>query len=253
MAIFGKKLTTDPDAVRQVLQTLRDGLTAALGDELIAFIVYGDFVNPEQYRPDFSPVNIMLVAKQVDSATLDGISSVMRIAEQSLRLGTMILTPDDLKSSCDVFPVKFHDIQLRHRLLAGEDVLSELAISDDHLRLRCEQELKNLMLRQGLIYLRLSDKPDQLWQALTETATTFVRVLPACLTVKTGISPEADADMLDMFADEFKIDISPVTQILGLMDESKACPATESKGLFNRLMELVRGAANAMDQLDEQA
>jgi hypothetical protein len=75
--------------------------------------------------------------------------------------------------------------------------------------------------------------------------------LPACLTVKTGMTPEADADVLDMFAAEFSIEVSVVSQILELMD-SAALPENSGE-LFGEFMQIVRTAANAVDQLEETA
>jgi hypothetical protein len=222
-----------------------------LCDELLALIVYGDFVKPEQFRVRYSQVNIMLVVPQVDRATLDRVGVSIRNAEKQINLASMIVTPEDLQSSCDVFPVKFHDIQTQHRLLIGNDILSELAISDEHLRLRCEQELKNLMIRLGLVYLRQSENVTRLWQALTDSVLSFQRILPACLTVKTGMTPEADVDVLDMFAAEFSIEVSVVSQILELMD-SAALPENSGE-LFGEFMQIVRTAANAVDQLEETA
>jgi hypothetical protein len=192
----------------------------------------------------------MVVLQETDQATLDLIGPAIRSAEQQVRLGTMIVTLADLQSSCDVFPVKFHDIQAQHRLLTGSNVLSDLVVSDEHLRLRCEQELKNLMIRSSLLYLRVSHKPAELWETLCDSTLSFLRVLPACLTVKTGITPEADTDVVDMFAADFGMDLSVVTETLKQMD-AEGDGKEKSVELFGRFMQLVRDSAHAMDQLEE--
>ena len=45
------------------------------------------------------------------------------------------------------------DMQQDYILLCGQDVMKDLTIKRDHLRLRCEQEIKNLMLRLRSSYL----------------------------------------------------------------------------------------------------
>ena len=56
-------------------------------------------------------------------------------------------------ASGDVYPMEYSDIKDRHKILYGEDVVSDLKIDKCHLRLQCESETKNLLirLRQGYV------------------------------------------------------------------------------------------------------
>lgn len=253
MSLIAKQHTSGSDGIGRVLEELRDGLTNTLGDGLTALIVYGDYIRPGRFHVEHSRVNVMLVLRTIDCDTLAKLAPSVTDAEQKIRLATMIVTQADLVSSCDVFPVKFHDIQTHHRLLVGEDVLDDLEISDDHLRLRCEQELKNLMIRLGWVYVHLNGDASGLWQALSESAGSFFRILDACLTVKTGVTPEAEADVLDMFAEEFQINADIVKEILRLWDGHSAPPDDQLKAMFDGFMKLVRESAHAVDQLEDVA
>lgn len=252
MNFFTRKDPVTEQLVHETLRGLRETISTSMGDELIALIAYGDFVKPGHFNAERSQVNLMLVLQSVDCPMLDRLADAVRGAERKIRLTTMIVTPEDLKSSCDVFPIKFHDIQSHHELLAGSDVMSDLAISDDHLRLRCEQELKNLMIRLSTRYLHMSG-PEQLWQALSDAASGFFRVLHACLTVKTGYTPEAEADVLEMFSEEFGIETGAASRVLELWDSNTVPSDTEARELFGRLMHLVREAAHAVDQMEDGA
>jgi hypothetical protein len=59
----------------------------------------------------------------------------------------MITTPDEVRAAADVFPVRFLAIQREHEVLLGRSPLDGISIRRDHLRLRVEQELRNLSLR----------------------------------------------------------------------------------------------------------
>ncbi|MFT5323154.1 MAG: hypothetical protein ACI8P0_001000 [Planctomycetaceae bacterium] len=252
MKLFTRKDPVTEQFVRETLQELRDALSVSLGEQLISLIVYGDYVKPGHFQAERSHVNLMLVLQKVDCPTLDQFADVVRGAERKIRLTTMVVTADDLKSSCDVFPIKFHDMQSHHGLLAGSDVMSDLEISDDHLRLRCEQELKNQMIRLGTRYLHMSG-PAELWNALSDSASGLLRVLHACLTVKNGYTPEADTDVVKMFGEDFGLKIDAASRILELWDANTVPSDTEARDLFGRFMQLVREAAHAVDQMEDAA
>jgi hypothetical protein len=65
----------------------------------------------------------------------------------------LIMTPEYITHSLDVFPVEFLNIKLLHETLFGEDLFQNLEIDRKDLRLQCERELKVRLigLRQGYI------------------------------------------------------------------------------------------------------
>ena len=154
MKLFGSHgPSRDPDRIREVLQQFVYDLSTTLGDEVESVVLYGSLVRAEALQTTHDTVNLLTVLRRVSCDLLDKMADSVKRVEARIPLRTMTLTREDLKSSCDVFPIKFHDMQTHHRVLFGEDVLSDLEISDEHLRLRCEQQLKNQMLRLRAIYL----------------------------------------------------------------------------------------------------
>ena len=173
MKLFTRNPSRDPSRVREVLRQLCDELIDALGADLESIVLYGSFARANQLETEHDTVNVMLVLRSVACHTLDKMASAIARVEREIPLTTMTLTREDLHSSCDVFPIKFHDMQLHHRVLSGEDVLSDLEISDVHLRIRCEQQLKNLMLRLRAIYLHRNQNSSQLLETLLEANRSF--------------------------------------------------------------------------------
>ncbi len=171
MQLLSRNQNAEPEKVLRVLETLRDRLQSELGDDLISLSAYGDFVKLGEYDPSRSEVNLMLVLADISTPVLDRIVDAISTAKRKVRLAVMTLTEEDLVQSCDVFPIKFVDMQENHRLICGRDVLSDLKIADDHLRLRCEQELKNLMIRLRAIYLPCRPRT----RCLKESATMLSR------------------------------------------------------------------------------
>ena len=253
MELFTRKPSRDPKRVREVLGKLSAELSEVLGADLVSIILYGSFGRGDKLETEHDVVNLMFVVRRVDCQSLDKIKDPILRAEKEIPLGTMTLTLEDLHSSCDVFPIKFHEMQLHHRVLWGADVLSELGISDDHLRLRCEQELKNLMLRLRAIYLHQSQTSQQLLDTLFDSARILLQGIGACLTVKTGIIPEQHADLTDSFGAEFGIVIRVLHELLSLRESAQVPAAENVKQIFDRFMQLVHDAAAAVDQMEVRA
>ncbi|MCP4664105.1 MAG: hypothetical protein GY856_52645 [bacterium] len=115
------------------------------GDNVQSITLYGSAMRKD-YRPGRSNVNLLVVLGKIDVAIL---RSVLDHVVKGRRYGIapFFITETNLRSSTDVFPVKFLAIQESYCVLWGRDILRELEISRAHLRLRCEQEVKNLLLR----------------------------------------------------------------------------------------------------------
>jgi hypothetical protein len=58
-----------------------------------------------------------------------------------------ILGADELRGAARDFPTKLLDIRAHHVVLYGSDPFAEVQPSPEHVRLRVEQELRNLALR----------------------------------------------------------------------------------------------------------
>jgi predicted nucleotidyltransferase len=107
--------------------------------------LYGSAARKD-YRPGKSDINLLVILEHIDVPILKSILNPISRARR-YRIAPFIMTEKNLRSSADVFPVKFHSMRESFQVLLGGDVLGDLEISREHLRLRCEQEIKNLLLR----------------------------------------------------------------------------------------------------------
>ena len=75
----------------------------------------------------------------------------------------LLLSEEELRTSTDCFPIEFHDMQERRRVLFGADVIQDLVIEKSFYRAQVEMELraKLLRLRQKAAEV-LFDKPSLL-------------------------------------------------------------------------------------------
>lgn len=243
--------TTDeriPAAARAGLKNLCDQLQQAVGDDLVSVVLYGGLAKGE-YSPGRSNVNVMVVLKNARVATLDKAAPPLRAAQREFPLAPLLLTENDLHRSTDVFPVKFLDIQRRHRLLWGKDVLNGLAIGKDHLRLRCEQEIKNLLLRLRRFYAERAHRSELLENTLSGAVSGFLTNLGILLLLKTGQAPDTKPAIAQAAAQTFDLPADVLPQLLALKAGQSRPDAAELKRLYDAFMALVQQAADIVDKL----
>jgi hypothetical protein len=161
----------------------------------------------------------------------------------------MVLTEDDLRRSTDVFPTKFLDMQRHHRLLWGRDVLAELHVADAHLRLRCEQEMKNLLLRLRQFYLHRQHRPELIEATLGRALSSFLNDLGVLLLLKTGQAPSGKEAIAEAAARELGLDGRVLSAALALKAGTYQPTGDELKRLYDDFMATVERAATIVDGL----
>ncbi len=143
-----------PDSLSEALVSMTEGLKSSAQSNLEAVIIYGSIARGH-YRPGQSDVNLLLLLKSISSDELDKVESVLRIARNKVNAVPMIMTAQEVVRAADVFPVKFMHIKNYHVLLFGTDPFEELKISPEHVRIRLEQELRNISIRLRNRYVSL--------------------------------------------------------------------------------------------------
>src|SRR5262245_3747650 len=142
---------------------------AALGSEFLAAYLTGSVLG-SHFDPRRSRVNLLVVARTLDTALLDQVARALPAPKRAPHFEPLLLSRRQMEKSIDVFPIEWIEIQERHLLLEGEDVVAALDVPRTHFRLQLEHELrsKHIQLRQTL--LAWSKKPAALEDALRASA-----------------------------------------------------------------------------------
>jgi hypothetical protein len=241
-----------PANLQSGLEQFCADLSSSLGDELLSVAIYGAVARGESIEFGKTPVPVLVVLQDATVRSLSKISDVTQKAIASIQAAPFVVSLHDLQTSTDIFPIKFLDMQTHHVLLAGRDVLSELEISTEHLRLRCEQELCNLLLRLRNVFLRNAGNDDALKKAVEFGVAPFFTALGAAVSLKTGLTPVSERETADSAANVLSLD----RDVLGRLLEFHASSSGASKDLadlFNTFIGVVETAANFVDQLDDDA
>ena len=140
-------------------------LRQAAGENLRSVVLYGSAAAGE-FHADFSNVNLLCILRETPFAKLAAIAPVAEWWSSKHRHAPLVMTAEELERSADVFSIELLDMQQRHRVLFGEDLLKSLRIPMHLHRAQLEYELREklILLRERLLLSAGSD--DRLWELL---------------------------------------------------------------------------------------
>ena len=126
-----------------------------------------------------------------------------------------------------------------------------MSIARDHIRLRCEQETKNSLLRLRSFYISNSVQPDRLATALRNAMDSFLGNLAVLWTLKTNQDPPNDEkEMLEQAARQFDFELDSLTGIFAFRNGGEQPEPSALKALYCAFMKNVERLAHLADQLD---
>ncbi len=107
----------------------------------------------EDFNPNTSDINSIIVLNRMDLKFLENFAPLGKKFGKKQVSSPLIMTPEYISSSLDVFPVEFLTIKMLHKTVFGEDIFNDLEIKKSDLRPQCERELKVRLigLRQGYL------------------------------------------------------------------------------------------------------
>jgi len=107
----------------------------------------------DDFSSGASDINSIIVLNKMDLKFLEDFAPLGKKFGKKQISSPLIMTPDYITSSLDVFPVEFLTIKLLHKTVFGEDIFNDLEINSSDLRYQCERELKVKLigLRQGYL------------------------------------------------------------------------------------------------------
>lgn len=132
----------------QRIDALGASLAAGLGSNLACLALYGSAVGDE-FSPAHSDINLLIVLTEVHFPDLELIGETLSgEASPDFRLATpLVVAPSFLTDARDSFPIELADIARRHRILAGEDLVSGLSVDPGRVREEAEREARSKLLR----------------------------------------------------------------------------------------------------------
>jgi hypothetical protein len=243
-----RKLDTKTE---QIIERFTHEIQTLYGDDLVSLMLYGSAAGTD-FVPDRSDLNFLVVLKRV---TLEALRKAVPLIGDwhRQRIATpLFVDPDFLRSSLDVFPIEFLDMQEQHRLLAGKDILLELNISPKNLRLQCEEELKGKLLNLYRGYLETGGRVEALVELMIGSLKSFLIITRHLLRLK-GLKPAQEfLEILVQAEETFELGFEAIRDVHSLRLGAIRLDKSDAHTMFARYLSDVERLAARADTLFQE-
>ena len=150
----------------------------------------------QDFDPRTSDINSVVVLDKMDLKFLEFLAPLGKKYGRKRIAAPLIMTPEYIAKSLDVFPIEFFNIQQLHLTVFGEDIFIDLNINKSDLRRQCEQELKVKLigLRQG--YISAAGDQKILARGFAESFSGYMPLFKAIILLLGKVPPRNNADIL---------------------------------------------------------
>jgi len=223
-------------------------MRAAAGDNLVSVVLYGSAAEGE-FHPEYSDLNLLCLMRDVSLAALNKTAGVMAWWRGKRHHPPLVLTPEELNASADVFSIEFSDMKQRYRVLHGEDLLRSLEVPLAHHREQLEYELREklILLRQHLLLAGTEEK--QLWEVMLHSLSSFTTLFRHVLIEMGELGRKHSRDAVAELSKRLSFDDSAFLQLLDIRAKRSERDGLRASDLASRYLEAVTIVATAVDRM----
>jgi predicted nucleotidyltransferase len=232
----------------EILQAFVEDLHQLFGADLVAAYLYGSGATGE-HIPGRSDINTLVVLRRVTPETLRRATGRLRVWGRQGMATPLFLDPDFLRSGVDVFAIEFFDMQARHRVLWGPDLLAELYIGPANLRRQCEQELRGKLLKLRQTYAESSQSPRQLEAVLVAAVAGLAVLARALLCLGGGASGGSAEETLERVSRRFGVPTASLVKAARLKGGQIRVTGANLELLYREVLEEFQRLVTVVDDL----
>jgi predicted nucleotidyltransferase len=238
-----------PDRPEHIFDAIREDYTALFGEDLVSIILYGSGARGE-YVPKKSDINFLIVLSDSGIERLgSAVSTVAKWRKRNVRT-PLVMTEGYIQSSLDAFPLEFFNIKSAYQVVCGQDVLKDLVIGKDDLRLQCERELKAKLLLLRESFLEAEDKRNLLRELVGQSVSAFVSIFKALLYLRGEDVPEKVEAVLSAMAQGFGLDADLFQGLWSIKRGEEKPGKDELKEIVQKYIKVIRNLSRVVDQME---
>jgi len=222
-----------------------------LGDDLVGIILYGSATGKD-YRPGKSDINFMIVVSEQGIDRLEEMLQVVKKWRKKNVAVPLFLTENYVKTSMDVFPIEYLNLQQNHLLVFGKDILNGLTFNPEFLRLQCEREIKGKLLLLREAFLESSGRARDLDMVINQSIHAFVAIFEALLFLKSVEVPEGKREIIRAASGTFDMNTLLFERLLDVKEGKAHHGEKVTRQLFIAYLKEIRQLARHVDQLGGQ-
>lgn len=237
------------ELVDKLLNELVGRLEKAYGQDLVSVILYGSAASGD-WHAGYSDLNVLAVLRHVGIGQLDRAEKIFQWWREQGNPSPLLMAEQEVRTSTDCFPIEFHDMVERRRVLSGEDIIAGLEIDDRFYRAQVEHEIRAKLLRLRQKAGGVLHDHRLLMRLMLDSISTFVMLGRHALRLCKGQAPWRKHEIVRALREEFGIPGESFEKLLRLREGSEKMRAAEAPAMFAKYLEEISLLADSVDRLE---
>lgn len=236
--------------MERVLTQLVERLNKVYGERLRSVILYGSAAAGNHHEK-YSDLNVLCVLREVTPRELEESTPLVRWWREKGNPSPLLFSEEEVRNSTDCFPIEFHDIKERHRVLHGEDLVVDLEIDPCFYRAQVEHDLRAKLLRLRQKAAGLFGDKEMLRSVLADSVSTFAVLFRHALLLHGAEAAFARRELIEQARERFGIDPAPFQKLLDLREQKIKPKEIEPAALLADYMRQIQTVIDAVDRLEK--
>ncbi len=231
------------DKIQQFVRRVRE----AAGENLECVILYGSAANGG-YHAKFSDLNFFCVLRDTSYERLTELAPFAKWWSNQKQPSPLLLSRAELKATTDVFTIELIDMQQHHRVLYGDDLVSDLEIPLRLHRAQVEYELREklILLRQRALLAIGKDR--FLWELLVHSVPSFSTLFRHVLIALGHEAPVSKRESTTTLSNLLNFDPAPMHQVLDVREHKTNPKKIDVRKLFASYLASIERVTAAVDE-----
>lgn len=234
---------------RQLAQ-LVDRMIKAHGDGLVSVILYGSAADGS-YHGKFSDLNVFCVLSSIGKKALADCEPIFKWWRETGNPAPLLMTEEEARTSTDSFPIEFHSMQERRKVLFGRDVIAGITVERRYYRPQLEYQLRVMLLRFRQRAASVLSDRDALLKLCLDSVSTFC-VLGRHALIIAGQNPGwGKREVATALGVALNADMTPFHKLLDVREGKTAPQEADPDTLFENYLNRIQELVTFVDRLEE--
>ena len=229
------------------LNLLLRALQEVFSNRLASVFIFGSKANSGDLLMNHN-VDLFVVADEVHT---DDFSKLLPACQRWCAKGNptpLIMSREEFYSMVDIYAIEYSDVKWNYQIIHGQDLVASVNVNYFDLRLQCERELKNMIMKLRGFYLEHGRTKSAIVPAIDTIARTTVVIFRALLRLR-NITPSVfKQDVVEQVSSIVRIDKQFFNKLIGQKEGNYKFTATEiydfNEYLLNQLQNLLKQVSN---------
>lgn len=237
----------------KILNELIENLKMTFENRLSSVFLYGSCAVEDCSRT-FSDLNLIVIIENLQAQDLKNSHPFVKEFAKKGKYLPIFMDKEEWFNSCDVYAIECADIQNRHKIVYGEDLISKVEVDKSNLRFQCEQETKNLLIRLRQTYVGHAENKKAVKEIIKISSKTFVVIFRTILRLLDEKIPITHSSVVKVFAEKIKthgidFDYELFSKVLEFRANPKAIKDNELHSVIEKLIDTTNSVLKYVDKI----